>query len=555
MIVKVRQGIHLFMLIKNNTITMKGSKILFETLKSLGVDTIFGYPGGVVLDIYNELYNQTDIKHILTRHEQAAVHAAEGYARESGKCGVVLVTSGPGATNTVSGIVNAYLDGFPLVVLTGQVFKNLLGKNAFQEANICDITKSCTKKVFQITSASQIQAVLTEAITTAMEGKKGPVVVDLVKDIFTQNAEFEQIQLKSSESVFFGSPMSKIIERIKKCHKPVIVAGGGVQHAKAEDELLNFAKKFNIPVVDTMMGLGTYPQNDYNYFGMVGIFGDKAANEIIKESDLILSLGARFNDRITCMFKDFDLSKKFIQVDFNKSEISNFIKASDFVIADIKQFLTELNKLSEDSSMNFSSWADSAQLLKSHNIIRERKTNLMHSFEVIRKIEEFTQNKNITFTSEVGQHQLWAVQNLKFNKERKIFVSGGSGTMGFGFPAAIGAAIASPEKEIVCITGDGSFQMSLPELATCADYNLNIKIMILNNGYLGMVRQLQEKLCERRYSETKISNPDFVTLAKSYNINALRVTNADEITPALKKAFSTKGTFIIDFAVEPMEVL
>lgn len=555
MIVKVRQGIHLFMLIKNNTITMKGSKILFETLKSLGVDTIFGYPGGVVLDIYNELYNQTDIKHILTRHEQAAVHAAEGYARESGKCGVVLVTSGPGATNTVSGIVNAYLDGFPLVVLTGQVFKNLLGKNAFQEANICDITKSCTKKVFQITSASQIQAVLTEAITTAMEGKKGPVVVDLVKNIFTQNAEFEQIQLKSSESVFFGSPMSKIIERIKKCHKPVIVAGGGVQHAKAEDELLNFAKKFNIPVVDTMMGLGTYPQNDYNYFGMVGIFGDKAANEIIKESDLILSLGARFNDRITCMFKDFDLSKKFIQVDFNKSEISNFIKASDFVIADIKQFLTELNKLSEDSSMNFSSWADSAQLLKSHNIIRERKTNLMHSFEVIRKIEEFTQNKNITFTSEVGQHQLWAVQNLKFNKERKIFVSGGSGTMGFGFPAAIGAAIASPEKEIVCITGDGSFQMSLPELATCADYNLNIKIMILNNGYLGMVRQLQEKLCERRYSETKISNPDFVTLAKSYNINALRVTNADEITPALKKAFSTKGTFIIDFAVEPMEVL
>lgn len=555
MIVKVRQGIHLFMLIKNNTITMKGSKILFETLKSLGVDTIFGYPGGVVLDIYNELYNQTDIKHILTRHEQAAVHAAEGYARESGKCGVVLVTSGPGATNTVSGIVNAYLDGFPLVVLTGQVFKNLLGKNAFQEANICDITKSCTKKVFQITSASQIQTVLTEAITTAMEGKKGPVVVDLVKDIFTQNAEFEQIQLKSSKPVFFGSPMSKIIERIKKCHKPVIVAGGGVQHAKAEDELLNFTKKFNIPVVDTMMGLGTYPQNDYNYFGMVGIFGDKAANEIIKESDLILSLGARFNDRITCMFKDFDLSKKFIQVDFNKSEISNFIKASDFVIADIKQFLTELNKLSKDSSMNFSSWADSAQQLKSHNIIRERKTNLMHSFEVIRKIEEFTQNKNITFTSEVGQHQLWAVQNLKFNKERKIFVSGGSGTMGFGFPAAIGAAIASPEKEILCITGDGSFQMSLPELATCADYNLNIKIMILNNGYLGMVRQLQEKLCERRYSETKISNPDFVTLAKSYNINALRVTNADEITPALKKAFSTKGTFIIDFAVEPMEVL
>ena len=555
MIVKVRQGIHLFMLIKENTKIMKGSKILFETLKSLGVDTIFGYPGGVVLDIYNELYNQTDIKHILTRHEQAAVHAAEGYARESGKCGVVLVTSGPGATNTVSGIVNAYLDGFPLIVLTGQVFKNLLGKNAFQEANICDITKSCTKKVFQITSASQIQSVLTDAVNTAMEGKKGPVVIDLVKDIFTQEAQFEQIKPNKSELPFFGSPLTKISERIQNSQRPVIAAGGGVLHSKAENELYDFAKRFNIPVVDTMMGLGTYPQDDINYFGMIGIFGDKAANEIIKESDLIISLGARFNDRITCMFKDIDLSEKFIQVDLNKNEISNFIKASDFVIADIKQFLTELSELAKNSSMNFSKWADSAQAYKSQNVIRERKTNLMHSFEVIRKIEEFTKNKNITFTSEVGQHQLWAVQNLKFNKERKIFVSGGSGTMGFGFPAAIGAAIASPDKEVVCITGDGSFKMSLPELATCADYNLNIKIIILNNGYLGMVRQLQEKLCNSRYSETKISNPDFVTLAKSYNINALRVTKTDEITPALEKAFSTKETFVLDFTVEPMEIL
>lgn len=388
-----------------------------------------------------------------------------------------------------------------------------------------------------------------------MEGKKGPVVIDLVKDIFTQEAQFEQIKSKKSELPFFGSPLTKISERIQNSQRPVIAAGGGVLHSKAENELYDFAKRFNIPVVDTMMGLGTYPQDDINYFGMIGIFGDKAANEIIKESDLIISLGARFNDRITCMFKDIDLSEKFIQVDLNKNEISNFIKASDFVIADIKQFLTELSELAKNSSMNFSKWADSAQAYKSQNVIRERKTNLMHSFEVIRKIEEFTKNKNITFTSEVGQHQLWAVQNLKFNKERKIFVSGGSGTMGFGFPAAIGAAIASPDKEVVCITGDGSFQMSLPELATCADYNLNIKIIILNNGYLGMVRQLQEKLCNSRYSETKISNPDFVTLAKSYNINALRVTKTDEITPALEKAFSTKETFVLDFTVEPMEIL
>ncbi len=546
------------MLIKEDIQTMKGSKILFETLKSLGVDTIFGYPGGIVLDIYNELYNQTDIKHILTRHEQAAVHAAEGYARESGKCGVVLVTSGPGATNTVSGITNAYLDGYPLVILTGQVFKNLLGKNAFQEANICDITKSCTKKVFQITSASEIQEVLNEAVNTAMSDKKGPVVVDLVKDIFIEEAQLEQIksnQSIKSELPFFGSPVSKIFERIQNSKKPIIVSGGGVKHSNAEDELFSFAKKFNIPVIDTMMGLGTFPQNDKNYFGMIGIFGDKAANQLLKDSDLIISLGARFNDRITCMFKNCNLSEKFIQIDLNKNEISNFIKASEFIVADIKQFLKELNRISINSSLDFSSWTASAQTLRDLNVKRKRKTNMMHSFEVIREIEKFTQNKNITFTSEVGQHQLWAVQNLKFNKKRRILVSGGTGTMGFGFPAAIGAAVANREKQIVCITGDGSFQMSLAELATCADYNLNVKVIILNNGYLGMVRQLQEKLCNSRYSETKISNPDFVTLAKSYNINALQVTNTDEITPALEKAFSTKGTFVIDFVVEPMEIL
>lgn len=553
---EVRQGIHLFMLIESDIQTIKGSKILFETLKSLGVDTIFGYPGGVVLDIYNELYAQNDIKHILVRHEQAAVHAAEGYARATGKCGVVLVTSGPGATNTITGIVNAYLDGYPLIVLTGQVFKNCLGKNAFQEANICDITKSCTKKVYQITSVSEIQTTLTEAMATAMSGKKGPVVIDLVKDIFSQNAEFDikQTNLKISESPQFDSnTIIKISDKIKSSTKPVIVCGGGVIHSKAEDELFTFAKTFNIPIVSTMMGIGAYPQNDLNYFGMIGIFGDNAANKIVKDADLIISLGARFNDRITCMFKDIELSDKFIQIDINPNEISNFIKTKDFCIADIKEFLTHLNMQLKNTT--YANWLNEAQDLKILNIVRERKTNLMHSFEVIRAIEEFTKNQEIIFTSEVGQHQLWAVQNLKFYKNRKIFLSGGSGTMGFGFPAAIGAAIANQTSPVVCITGDGSFQMSLQEIATCIDHNLNIKIMILNNGYLGMVRQLQEKLCDGKYSQTKISNPDFVKLAQSYGIKALRVTSAGKIKHALDEAFSTNGMFIIDFAVEPMEVL
>lgn len=543
------------MLIENDIQTIKGSKILFETLKSLGVDTIFGYPGGIVLDVYNELYNQTDIKHILVRHEQSAVHAAEGYARTTGKCGVVLVTSGPGATNTITGIMNAYLDGYPLIVLTGQVFQNCLGKNAFQEANICDITKSCTKKVFQITSASQIQTTLNEAMNIAMSGKKGPVVIDLVKDIFSQKAQFMEHQISFNlyeNQKIDKNKISRITERIKNSTKPVIVAGAGVKHAKAEDELFNFVQEFNIPVVSTMMGLGTYPQNNTNYFGMVGIFGDKSANQIIKESDLIISLGARFNDRITCMFKDTNLSEKFIQIDINQSEIANFIPDSGYIISDIKDFL---NNLTELDNVDFTAWSNKAQELKSLNIKRQRKSNLMHSFEVIQALEEFTKNKDLTFTSEVGQHQLWAVQNLKFYKERKILVSGGSGTMGFGFPAAIGAAITKPEEPVICITGDGSFQMSMQEIATCIDHNLNIKIIILNNGYLGMVRQLQEKLCDGNYSQTKISNPDFVKLAESYGVKALRVTSTDKINEALNQAFSTDEMFLIDFTVEPMEVL
>lgn len=545
------------MLIKNNLQTLKGAKVIIDTLKNLGVDTILGYPGGIVLDLYDELYNNSEIKHVLVRHEQSAVHAAEGYARATGKCGVVLVTSGPGATNTVSGIVNAYLDGYPLVILTGQVFKSLIGKDAFQEADICDITKSCTKKVFQITEASDIQETLIEAFKTALEGKKGPVVVDLAKDIFSEMVEYKPFENKSQEPVLNPekSDIERIITRILNSSKPVVVSGGGAMHSKCEIELLEFIKTLDIPVVDTMMGLGTYPQDDENYFGMIGIFGDKAANQLVKDADLILSIGARFNDRITCMFKDTNLSKKFIQIDINKNEISRVIPALDFIIGDAKQILTSMNEsLNTRNFSRYSQWTKEAQKLKELNIQRKKTTNLMHSFEVIRKIEDFTKNKEIIFTSEVGQHQLWAVQNLKFNKNRKILVSGGSGTMGFGLPAAIGAATAGC-KPVVCITGDGSFQMSMHELATCVDYNSDIKIMILNNGYLGMVRQLQEKICNGRYSQTKISNPDFLKLAGSYGINARRVSSVTDIDEALGEAFSTKGPFIIDFVVEPMELL
>ena len=552
------KGIKVYMFTENNIKTMTGAKVVIETLKDLGVDTIFGYPGGVVLDLYDELYKQSDIKHILVRHEQSAVHAAEGYARTTGKCGVVLVTSGPGATNTVSGIVNAYLDGYPLVVLTGQVFKNLIGKDAFQEADICDITKSCTKKVFQVTGAANIQSVLMEAFEVALSGKKGPVVVDMAKDIFSEHVEYEPLTVSENlvQSVISSADVSRIFKRIIESSKPVVVSGGGVIHSKAEAELFKFVKALNIPIVDTMMGLGTYPQDDENYFGMVGIFGDKAANQLLKDSDLILSIGARFNDRITCMFKDVDLSEKFIQIDINSAEISRVIPAQDFVCADANGILKMFNSmLREKEDYSKTQWLFEANKLKSLNVQRGKSTNLMHSFEVIRKIEDFTKNMDVTFTSEVGQHQLWAVQNLTFNQNRKIFVSGGAGTMGFGLPAAVGACVADPSKTVVCITGDGSFQMGIHELATCMDYNLNLKIMILNNGYLGMVRQLQEKTCTGRYSETKISNPDYVKLAESYGIEALRVSSLSEVDKALNKAFSTSTPFILEFLVEPMELL
>ncbi|MBD5402064.1 biosynthetic-type acetolactate synthase large subunit, partial [bacterium] len=478
------------MLISNNIKTMKGSKIAIETLKNLGVDTIFGYPGGIVLDLYDELYHQSDIKHVLVRHEQSAVHAAEGYARTTGKCGVILVTSGPGATNTVSGIVNAYMDGYPLIVLTGQVFKHFIGKDAFQEADICDITKSCTKKVFQVTELSQLQSTLIEAFSIANSGKKGPVVVDLAKNIFSETTEYKEFSIPQYNTTeISNNDISRIMKHIFSASKPVIVSGGGVTHSSAEDALYKFVKNLNIPVVDTMMGLGTYPQNDENYLGMIGIFGDNSANQVLRDSDLIISLGARFNDRITCKFIEADFENKFIQIDINSFEISRNITAIDSIVGDIKDILNKMNAIIESSSHSkFDQWLNATKTLKTLNIKRQRNTNLMHSFEVIRKIDEFTAGKDLIFTSEVGQHQLWAVQNLTFSKNRKIYVSGGSGTMGFGFPAAIGAAIANPKSPVICISGDGSFQMSMHELATCVDYNLDLKIFILNNGYLGMVR-------------------------------------------------------------------
>lgn len=544
------------MITQCRTLTVTGAKAVIKSLKDLGTERIFGYPGGIVLSLYDELYKQDNIKHILMRHEQSAVHAAEGYARTTGKCGVVLVTSGPGATNTVTGIVNAYLDGYPLVVITGQVSEEMIGKNAFQEANICDITKSCTKKTFQIKSAKDIQKTLKEAFYIAQSGKKGPVVVDMAKNIFYENVEYNNFQKDFTEIVQAkDNDIERIIKRIALSKKPLIVIGGGVTHSNTGSEIETFSEKFGgIPIVSTMMGLGSIANDNKNYFGMIGIFGDKSANTLIEKSDLIISFGARFNNRITCLFKDTNFESKIIQIDINEKEISNMITPMDYIIGDIKQIISKMNNISHNI-VDFSAWNDEAKKYKILNKPNNKNTNMLHSYEFIKKLDEYTKNKDIIFSSEVGQHQLWAVKNLTLNKDRKILLSGGSGTMGFGLPAAIGAAIGNPDKTVVCISGDGSFQMTLHELATCKEQNLNIKIFILNNGYLGMVRQLQQKNCDERYSETKITNPDFIKLAESYNIKAIKINSVNNIEEKFKQIFSNNEPYIVEVDIEPMEIV
>ncbi len=515
-----------------------GSKIIIQTLKKLDVEKIFGYPGGVVLEIYDELSKQTDINHYLMRHEQAAVHAAEGYSRVSGKCGVVLVTSGPGATNTVTGIANAYHDGFPLLVITGQVPAKLLHTDAFQEVDIINITKTCTKKNFQVKDIKDLQHTLEEAYHIAISGKKGPVVVDITKNVFSQTMEFDETPVQFGKKSIYCADIDKALELISSAKKPVIIAGGGV--LDASNELRQFADKMNIPVVSTMMGLGAYPADGKNYAGMVGIFGN--ANEFVLESDLVFAVGTRLNDRIMC--KLGNISQKFIRLDINPKEFVKNI-ADVELQGDAKEILSEMVRKSVPKAFEIRKYASYTPL---------KRSNMTHSFEVIQEIQKYLNGKDFVITTEVGQHQVWAARYLKFNKPNRFITSGGLGTMGFGFPAAIGAAVAVNEP-VICIAGDGSFQMNLQEIATCLDYGLPVKVFILNNGYLGMVRQFQEKICESRYFATKISNPDFVKLAQSYGAKGIRVDNINNVQKAISEAFEYDGPVIIDFIVEPMEVL
>ncbi|MCD8025206.1 MAG: biosynthetic-type acetolactate synthase large subunit [Candidatus Gastranaerophilales bacterium] len=545
--------------------TYTGAQLLLKSLVEEGVKEIFGYPGGVILTIYEALYNQNDIKHYLVRHEQAAVHAAEGYARVTGKPGVALVTSGPGACNTVTGIANAYYDGYPIIVFTGQVGLNQIGNDAFQEADTVGITRSCCKHNYLVKDVRDLQRTIKEAFHIATTGKPGPVVVDLPKDILTQKTAFnypKTVKLAGYNPNYKGHPLqiSRALKMLADAHRPVIISGGGVLTSDACLELLKIANLLKIPVAHTLMGTGTFPSDSPLDLGMLGMHGSFWANQTVSHADVIFALGTRFNDRITGCLKRFARDAHVIHVDIDPCSISKNVKTDIPIVGDIKNVLTGmLDEFEKTKPCIYE--ADKNAWLEQVNQWREKKAvpvctgEKLSAITVIKKLYEMTKEYNPVVCTEVGQHQMWTAQLFKFNEPRKFVTSGGLGTMGFGFPAAMGACAAQKDKFVLNIAGDGSIQMNIQEMATCMDYGFKVINCIIDNGYLGMVRQWQEKLFNKHYSQTKISHPDFVKLAQAYNSLGILVQKEEEIEPAIKKAIEADCPVIIDFVTEECEMV
>ena len=549
----------------NKTEKMNGARIFLECLRKEGVDKIFGYPGGSILHIYEELYKCDFIKHYLVRHEQAAVHAAEGYARVTGKPGVVLVTSGPGACNAITGIANAYYDSYPLVVFTGQVDSKLIGNDAFQESDIVGITRTCCKHNYLVKNVSDLPRIIKESFHIARTGKPGPVVVSLPKDVLTSVREFkypDKVVLPGYNPTYEGHPIQcrRALKALCDAQRPVILAGGGVIHSDAWQEIRELARKLNIPVATTLMGIGTFPRGEELSLGMLGMHGTYWANHSVSNCDVLFAVGTRFNDRITGCLKRFCKDAKVIHVDIDPCSISKNVKVDTPIVGDAKNVLNIM--INEFNTGKYSynveernAWVKQVNAWK-HNVgMKAVKDGIMSPQDVIEAISNKTKDKDVIIATEVGQHQMWTAQLYKFSKPRQLVTSGGLGTMGFGFPAAIGAQIAAPEKLVFNIAGDGSIQMNIQELMTCVDYKIPVKIAVINNGYLGMVRQWQEKLFDKHYSQTPITSPDYVKLAEAYGVLGIRVTKEEEIEPALEKAIAYDGPVILDFVVEPFEMV
>ena len=550
---------------ETKTEKLTGAKIFLECLREEGVDEIFGYPGGVILNIYDELYNCDFIKHYLVRHEQAAVHAAEGYARVTGRPGVALVTSGPGACNTITGIANAYYDSYPLVVFTGQVASSQIGNDAFQEADIVGITRSCCKHNYLVKNVKDLPRVIKEAFHIATTGKPGPVVVDLPKDILTAKMEFkypDKIDLPGYNPKYDGHPIQckKALKLLCEAERPVIISGGGIIHSDAAEEITELSQKLGIPTATTLMGIGTFPQDDELSLGMLGMHGNYWANLAVSSCDVLFAVGTRFNDRITGCLKRFCKDAQIIHVDIDPCSISKNVPVDIPIVGDAKNVLKIMLKEFESGKYNPQKELKEVWLSQINAWKEKRAMPVIHSDKinpqtVIQKIYEKTKDKDAIIATEVGQHQMWTAQLYKFNKPRQLITSGGLGTMGFGFPAAMGAQIGKKDKLVFNIAGDGSIQMNIQELMTCIDYNIPVKVAIINNGYLGMVRQWQEKLYNKHYSQTHITSPDFVKLAEAYGALGLRITKEEEIDEALDKAIAYNGPVLMDFVVEPFEMV
>jgi len=541
---------------------LTGAEILLKVLTDEGVDTIFGYPGGAVIDIYDEL-SRSKLDHILVRHEQGAVHAADGYARATGSVGVCLVTSGPGATNTVTGIASAYSDSIPLVVITGQVPTALIGNDAFQEVDIVGITRPCTKHNYLVKDVNQLASIVKEAFYIARSGRPGPVLIDIPKDVTKEKALYnppKEVKLKSYNPTYKpnAKQIQKIVTLLKKAKKPVIFTGGGVILSKASNELTELAQKARIPVTASLMGLGGFPGTDPLWLGMLGMHGTYRANMSISEADLLIAVGVRFDDRVTGKLDEFAQHAEIVQIDIDPTSIHKNIPVSVPIVGDCKQTLGQLNRLvdkenPDDLTRDRESWLDRIDQWKKTTPLAYEQKKVIKPQYVIDTLYELTKGDAIV-TTEVGQNQMWAAQYYHFKKPGRFITSGGLGCMGFGLPAAIGAQVGCPDKTVVNIAGDGSIQMNIQEMATAVQFSLPVKVVILNNGYLGMVRQWQELFYEKRYSWTNMEHaPDFVKLAEAYGAEGLRATKPDEVKPVLSKGLASPRTVIMEFVVEKEE--
>ncbi|MCX8034349.1 MAG: biosynthetic-type acetolactate synthase large subunit [Thermodesulfovibrio sp.] len=540
---------------------MKGAEIIIECLKREGVKHIFGYPGGVILDIFDLLYDDPDIKLILTRHEQGATHAADGYARVSGKPGVVLVTSGPGATNTVTGIATAYMDSVPLVIFTGQVPTFLIGNDAFQEADIVGITRPCTKYNILVKDVKDLARQIREAFYIATSGRPGPVLIDLPKDVSQGRAEFvwpEKIHIRSYNPTYEGNVymIKKAAHEIAKAKKPIIIAGGGCVISGAHEYLKELAEFTQIPVTNTLMGLGSFPGTHELFLGMLGMHGTYYANMAVQNSDLIIAIGMRFDDRVTGKTDAFAPNAKIIHIDIDPTSIRKNVRVDIPIVGDVSRVLQVLNNVLKEEIKPQWDEVRKAWLKQINQWKKERPLTYEFDPEVIKpqyvieKLYEITKGEAI-ITTEVGQNQMWAAQFYKYNKPRRWVSSGGLGTMGYGFPAAIGAQLARPDMTVIDVAGDGSIQMNIQELATAVIYNLPVKVAIINNSYLGMVRQWQELFYSERYSHTYLSTaPDFVKVAEAYGAVGLRATKPNEVEPVIKEALSIRKPVFMDFVVD-----